>query len=123
MQLAATIYAGIHQMVQNGFDEAGKWALKKLLIDYPDFAAAHNDLAVLSHDKGDHITALKHYQLAAKYAPDNFSMQKNLGDFRYAIENDADAALKQYTKALKINPRDIDTLTIAGHLSVTLKRI
>ena len=122
MQLAAIIHAGIHQMVQNGFDEAGKWALNKLLIDYPDFAAAHNDLAVLSHDKGDYKTALKHYQLAAKYAPGNFAIQKNLGDFTYAIEKDAESALKQFTKALMINPRDIDTLTIAGHLCVTLKR-
>jgi tetratricopeptide (TPR) repeat protein/glycosyltransferase involved in cell wall biosynthesis len=98
------------------------WFLDKLITDYPDMAAAHSERAVIAYMQDDMERAQKHYELAAELAPDSFEFQKNLGDFRYAVQKDGERAIRQYEKALALEPNNAEVLTLAGHLAVSLHR-
>src|SRR6185369_5077043 len=59
--------------------------IKDFLKIYPDFARAHNDLAVLCLQAGDSLKALAHHEKAHKLDPANITYLKNLADF-YFVE-------------------------------------
>lgn len=116
-----TILAGICQLAAGERKDVASWALDKLLADYPDHPAAHNNRAVLAYEQGDHLTAGRHYERAAELAPDNTGFQKDLGDF-YVCQNQPEKALAQFERVLAAQPEHIDTLMVAGHLNVSLQR-
>ncbi|HQB39615.1 MAG TPA: tetratricopeptide repeat protein, partial [Deltaproteobacteria bacterium] len=89
---------------------------------YPEFAQAHNDLAVYYYKAGNSLKALAHYEKAHKLAPRNITFLKNLADF-YLIELDwADDAIHIYLDILKDNPFDIEALNALGAISLRIGR-
>lgn len=91
--------------------------IQNFLKVYPEFAQAHNDLAVILHRIGNTLMALAHHEKAHKLAPFNITFRKNLADF-YAVELDwADEAIHIYLDILKDNPFDVESLTALGTIS------
>jgi Flp pilus assembly protein TadD len=102
-------------------EEAVRTILNFLKI-YPEFAQAHNDLAVLYYQAGNGMKALAHYEKAHKLEPSNITYRKNLADF-YFVELDwADDAIQTYLDILKDNPFDVETLNALGTISVQIGR-
>ena len=91
--------------------------VQNFLKVYPDFAQAHNDIAVIFHRIGNNLKALAHYEKAHKLAPLSITFRKNLADF-YAVELDwSDEAIHIYLDILKDNPFDVETLNALGTLN------
>jgi Flp pilus assembly protein TadD len=96
--------------------------IQNFLKIYPEFAQAHNDLAVLYYRAGNGLKALAHYEKAHKLEPSNITYRKNLADF-YFVELDwADDAIQTYLDILKDNPFDVETLNALGTISVQTGR-
>jgi len=96
--------------------------IQNFLKIYPDFAQAHNDLAVYYYKAGNQLKSLAHYEKAHKLAPRNITFLKNLADF-YIVELEwADDAISIYLDILKDNPFDIETLNALGAISLQIGR-
>lgn len=102
-------------------DEALRTILNFLKI-YPEFAQAHNDLAVLYYQAGNGMKALAHYEKAHKLDPGNITYRKNLADFYFVELEWADDAIQTYLDILKDNPFDVETLNALGTISVKIGR-
>ncbi len=122
MDAEKQLLEGIEAMTGAGKIEAARWALEKMIQDYPGSAVAHYNLAVLAFDAKDTEQARDSFQTAASLAPDNFAIQKQLADFYYVGANDPQKALEQYEVALRLKPDHLETLTTMAHLNVSLKR-
>lgn len=85
---------------------------------YPEFALAHNDLAVLYYQEGNGMKALAHYEKACKLEPTNIIFRKNLADFYFVELEWSDDAIQIYLDILKDNPFDVETLNALGTISV-----
>ena len=96
--------------------------LERLVERYPDFAAGHNDLGVLYYQTGNKEKAWSHYQQATRLQPDNMTLQKNLADFLFVELGRTEEALQIYMNVLKVNPDDVETLLITGHICVAVKK-
>jgi tetratricopeptide (TPR) repeat protein len=96
--------------------------LEKLVESYPDFAIAHNELAVLYYNIGNKEKSLRYYQQAAHLQPGNMTLQKNLADFLFVELGKVEDALQIYVDLLVTYPDDVDTLLITGHICVALKK-
>ena len=88
----------------------------------PNFATAHNNLGVMYYNRGEKDKALNHYQQAAQLQPENITFQKNLADFYYVEMSQVEEAMRIYVKVLNVNPEDIDTLLILGHICVAMEK-
>lgn len=64
----------------------------------------------------------RRYKSAAEWNPNDPICQKNLADFYYVMKGDVDSALEHYSRALSSNPKDINTLLMIGHISVSKGR-
>jgi len=62
----------------------------------------HGWYLLLAH--GDTAGSLREYRIAEKLAPSDVIVQMNLGD-PYYVEKKFDAAIRQFTKALELEPR------------------
>jgi Flp pilus assembly protein TadD len=102
-------------------DEALRTILNFLKI-YPEFAQAHNDLAVLYYQAGNGMKALAHYEKAHKLEPTNITYRKNLADFYFVELEWADDAIQTYLDILKDNPFDVETLNALGTISIQIGR-
>ena len=96
-------------ITSGNFDEA-IIELEKLLDVYPDFALAHNDLGVIYYNKGDKESALKLYEQAVIFNPENINFQKNLADFYFVELGRTEDAIQIYIKVLAAHPDDIEAL-------------
>ena len=96
--------------------------IQNFLKVYPEFAQAHNDLAVLYYQAGNQLKALAHYEKAHKLDPLNITFRKNLADF-YFVELDwPDDAIHTYLDILKDNPFDVETLNALGTINLQTGR-
>ena len=96
--------------------------IKNFLKIYPEFAQAHNDLAVYYYKAGNALKALAHYEKAHKLAPKNITFLKNLADF-YIVELEwPDDAIHIYLDILKDNPFDVEVLNALGAISLQIGR-
>jgi len=96
--------------------------LQNFLKIYPEFAQAHNDLAVYYYQMGNSLKALAHYEKAHKLAPKNITFLKNLADF-YMVELEwSDDAIQIYLGILKDNPFDVEVLNALGAISQKIGR-
>ena len=102
-------------------DEGLKY-LKDFLKIYPDFAKAHNDLAVMYYQTGNSLKALAHYEKAHKLDPGNITYRKNLADFYYVELEWTGDAIHTYLDILKDNPFDIEALNALGTISLQIGR-
>jgi GT2 family glycosyltransferase/Flp pilus assembly protein TadD len=116
------MYQGIQPLLNSSNPEDAIAALKNMVDAFPDFAQAHNDLGVLYYRAGDKQTALWHYEQAVQLEPGNITFKKNLADFYYVEQNRVEDALELYVDVLAIQPEDIETLLITGHICVALQR-
>jgi tetratricopeptide (TPR) repeat protein len=114
------MYQQIQSLMEGNDPQAIIDALKELLRTYPDFALAHNDLGVLYYNAGDKEKALSHYERAAQLQAGNVTFKKNLADFYYVEQGRVEDALKLYVDVLAMNPQDVETLLITGHICVAL---
>lgn len=96
--------------------------LQNFLKIYPEFAQAHNDVAVLYYQAGNGLKALAHYEKAHKLEPSNITFRKNLADFYFVELEWADDAIQTYLDILKDNPFDVETLNALGTISVQIGR-
>jgi len=96
--------------------------IQNFLKIYPEFALAHNDLAVLYYQSGNGMKALAHYEKAHKLEPSNITFRKNLADFYFVELEWADDAIQTYLDILKDNPFDVETLNALGTISVQIGR-
>lgn len=96
--------------------------IQNFLKIYPEFAQAHNDLAVLYYQAGNGMKALAHYEKAHKLEPANITYRKNLADFYFVELEWADDAIHTYLDILKDNPFDVETLNALGTISVQIGR-
>lgn len=122
MNSPETILNAIKLLIDNRQNEAAYWAMGKLLADEPGNASLHNEMATMAYEQGHTQEALKHFQLAAGLAPQDARYRKNLADFHYVVQKDAQTALAQYEQVLQIDPDHADTLITAGHVSLSLHR-
>jgi Flp pilus assembly protein TadD/glycosyltransferase involved in cell wall biosynthesis len=122
MQTPDTIVNAIEYLVDGGHKEAALWAMEKLVLDFPHSAQLHSELAGLAYEQADMSNALAHFKHAADLEPDNTRYLKDLGDYYYVVDKDAEGALAQYERVLNVDPNNIDILIMAGHLSVSLHR-
>ena len=97
-------------------------ALQDLVNRHPEYAPAHNDLGVLHYSAGDKSMALTHYEQAVRLQPENITSAKNLADFYYVEQGRVEEALQLYVKVLEVQPQDVETLTICGHICVAQQR-
>jgi glycosyltransferase involved in cell wall biosynthesis/Flp pilus assembly protein TadD len=117
-----TIIKAIEHLVDNGQNESAIWAMDKLLSDHPDNARLHNEMAALAYEQADMHTALVHFKKAVELEPRNVAFRKSLADYYYVVEKDVENALAQYEDVLNLDPNHIDSLIMAGHLSVSQHR-
>ncbi|MBI2353869.1 MAG: tetratricopeptide repeat protein [Deltaproteobacteria bacterium] len=96
--------------------------IQNFLKIYPEFAQAHNDLAVLYYQAGNGLKALAHYEKAHKLDPRNITFRKNLADFYFVELEWADDAIHTYLDILKDNPFDVETLNALGTISTRIGR-
>ncbi|HEY3308065.1 MAG TPA: tetratricopeptide repeat protein [Desulfuromonadaceae bacterium] len=96
--------------------------LKDFLKIYPDFARAHNDLAVMYYKAGDSLKALAHYEKAHKLDSANITYRKNLADFYFVELEWTGDAINTYLDILKDNPFDIEALNALGSISLQIGR-
>lgn len=109
-------------LVRDAETDEGISHIKNFLKVYPEFALAHNDLAVLYHRSGNPLMALAHYEKAHKLDSANTTYRKNLADF-YFVELDwADDAIQTYLDILHANPFDTEALNALGSISLSLGR-
>ncbi len=96
--------------------------IKDFLKIYPDFARAHNDLAVMYYQTGNALKALAHYEKAHKLDPGNVTYRKNLADFYFVELEWTGDAIHTYLDILKDNPFDVETLNALGTISLQIGR-
>ena len=122
MKSPQKMYQEIQPLIDNAWYDVALKALEKLLEVHPQFALAHNDLGVLYYNQGDHDNAQIHYEKAVEFESQNTTFRKNLADFYYTELGRVEDALGLYVQILEINPADVETLLIAGHICVALKK-
>lgn len=89
---------------------------------YPDFAPAHNDIAVLLYQEGNKLKSLAHYEKAHKLDPGNIAYRKNLADFYFVELEWTGDAIHTYLDILKDNPFDTEALNSLGTISLKIGR-
>ena len=102
--------------------EEGLRHIQDFLKIYPDFAKAHNDLAVMYYQAGNSLRALAHYEKAHKLDSANIIYRKNLADFYFVELGWTGDAIHIYLDILKDNPFDIETLNALGSISLQIGR-
>ena len=122
MNSPETILQAAEHLIQGGYKEAAFWVMEKLLVDFPGNPRLHSVMAAIAYDQSDMQSALLHYTQAARLVPGNAHYLKALGDFLYVVHKDAQGALRQYEKTLKVNPDSIEALIMAGHVCISLHR-
>jgi tetratricopeptide (TPR) repeat protein len=97
-------------------------ALRRVTLLFPGLARAHNDLGVQYYRAGQKPAARDHYARAVALAPRDIVFLKNLADYCYVEEQRTEEALRLYVRVLEIDPRDVETLTVTGHICVSVKK-
>lgn len=96
--------------------------IQDFLKIYPEFASAHNDIAVLYYRSGDMLRALAHHEKSHKLDPLNVTFRKNLADFYYTELEWSGEAIHIFLDILKDNPFDTDALNSLGAISLNTGR-
>ncbi|MDD2540881.1 MAG: tetratricopeptide repeat protein [Desulfuromonadaceae bacterium] len=118
----AATYERILADVREVEAEEGLRHIQDFLKIYPDFARAHNDLAVMYYQAGNSLKALAHYEKAHKLDPGNITYRKNLADFYFVELEWTGEAIHTYLDILKDNPFDIEALNALGTISLQIGR-
>jgi len=116
--------AEIYTKISAGFQAQEAAATEKIILSFleqfPNFALAHNDLGVISHQLEKLDQSGKCYQEAVRLDPDNNTFRKNLADFLFVIAGNPESAMEHYLATLKNNPKDTETLMMIGNICLAL---
>jgi Flp pilus assembly protein TadD len=118
----AATYERILSDVREVEIDEGLRHIKDFLKIYPDFAKAHNDIAVMYYQSGNALKALAHYEKSHKLDPGNITYRKNLADFYFVELEWTGDAINTYLDILKDNPFDTETLNALGTISLQIGR-
>lgn len=118
----AATYERILADVREVEAEEGLRHIQDFLKIYPDFARAHNDLAVMYYQAGNSLKALAHYEKAHKLDSGNITYRKNLADFYFVELEWTGEAIHTYLDILKDNPFDTEALNALGTISLQIGR-
>lgn len=91
---------------QGYIEEATRLYLKALEV-FPEFAAAHSNLASVLQQQGKLNEALMHYKEAIRIQPSFADAYSNMGNTLKEMQ-DIQGALQCYTRAIQINPAFAD---------------
>lgn len=91
---------------QGYIEEATRLYLKALEV-FPEFAAAHSNLASVLQQQGKLTEALMHYKEAIRIQPSFADAYSNMGNTLKEMQ-DVSGALQCYTRAIQINPAFAD---------------
>jgi tetratricopeptide (TPR) repeat protein len=122
MHFKEVLLKTVEQLIDSGHKESALWILGKLVADFPEEGRLHSAVAVLAYEQGQMALCLEHFKRAVSLEPENVSHRKALADYYYAVERNAEKALEQYECLLKIDPRHVESLVMAGHIAVSLHR-
>ncbi len=112
----------VETMIENERFDAAISALNQIVETHPDHAEAHSRLGELLQTVGDAETAQQQFETAARRAPEDQQIQKQLADFYYTVQGRTEDALRIYDALADANPADVDVHMLAGHLNVALER-
>ena len=112
------LYRQALQLANSGENSGALRALEDIILRFPTYAVAHNDLGVLYQQEGDLSQARRHHEEALRLEPGNLNFQKNLADFLNIACGETETALELYVKILGANPRDIETLKAISQICV-----
>ena len=118
----AATYERILADVREVEAEEGLRHIQDFLKIYPEFARAHNDLAVMYYQAGNSLKALAHYEKAHKLDQGNIAYRKNLADFYFVELEWTGEAIHTYLDILKDNPFDTEALNALGTISLQIGR-
>jgi Flp pilus assembly protein TadD len=118
----AATYERILTDVREVEADEGLRHIQDFLKIYPDFARAHNDIAVMYYQAGNSLKALAHYEKAHKLDPGNITYRKNLADFYFVELEWTGEAVHTYLDILKDNPFDLEALNSLGTISLQIGR-
>ena len=82
-------------------------ALNDLIAEYPEFAEAYNQRAILQYRRGQHGKAVADCEMAMRLNPFHFGAASGLGQC-YLRMNKPHAALRAFAHALDLNPFLVD---------------
>jgi len=119
---AQSAYERIQPLLSESSLDSGIEAVLDFLGSYPDYAIAHNDIAVLYYRKEDKLRALAHHEKAVRLEPANLTFRRNLADFYFSELGWTDDAILIYTDILKKQPADTETLETLGVISLAVGR-
>lgn len=90
---------------------------------YPEFAAAHSNLASILQQQGKLQDAINHYKEAIRIAPTFADAYSNMGNTLKEM-GDVGGALQCYTRAIQINPGFADAHSnLASIHKVTISQL
>lgn len=120
---ARNAYPDLEQLIAGADKEESISRLEEFIRQYPDFAQAHNDLAVIYYRTGNKLQTLGHYEKAVRLEPANSTFRKNLASFYYVEMGWVDDAIFIYTDILAKSPNDTEVLTALGIISANIDRM
>ena len=85
--------------------ESAMDTLTQIINRVPNSVDVRIKIANILTEKGEYNSAIKHYNIAKKYAPNNSRIFNNLG-LCYKQKGDAEPSEKNFKKALSLNPND-----------------
>jgi Flp pilus assembly protein TadD len=94
--------------------------LEELVRLEPTHALAWNDLGVLSYQAGDLNRSLAAHEQANRLEPKNPVFGNNLANLYYVALGRTDDAIMLFTRLLRENPDNIETLLALGQISVAI---
>ncbi|UCD38803.1 MAG: tetratricopeptide repeat protein, partial [Fidelibacterota bacterium] len=121
-QEARKLYAEALKLVEARKFEASIAALEALLEAFPEYAPAHNDLAVVHFETGNQSEALRHLERASELEPDNFNTLRNLGSVYLAVGR-VENALTAYERVAQGEPQDADAWLMLATTNCQLGRM
>lgn len=96
--------------------------ISQFIQEFSDYPQAHNDLAVLLHQRGELLQALGRFERAVRLAPRNCTFRKNLASFYFVELGWTDDAIFLYTDLLKEDQNDTEVLGALAMISNTIGR-
>ncbi|BBO88353.1 tetratricopeptide repeat protein [Desulfosarcina ovata] len=110
----------IKDMISNGGQQEALTALTELVDEEKGNSEAHSILGNLYYSSNEKEKALCHYEKSAQLEPDNTNYLKSYADLLYSEKQDAAGALIIYEKLVEQCSGEINTIMMAGHLSVSV---
>jgi glycosyltransferase involved in cell wall biosynthesis len=115
-QSSQRLYGAARQLIEQLRFEDAILVLLFLLGKELNHGPAHHDLALLYFEAGLNDDALRHFELADRFAPDNPDTLKNLANL-YFMKGETALALLLFERLARLQQDDADTLMAVAKLN------